>query len=436
MSARVNAAWLVPVSTDPALLVDRGAELDDLVGWLEEQRAAQIREGHFLISGARGVGKSIFTKAALRRFEAMHPDQVVCVIVDSRGLGYRPFLNRLAQHLSDAIRPHAERGKRREILKWLDQLALLSSANQISRAQTESIARRYGADASVGADLLLKLQSKFVWEESRSLGQTLQTTLAITDELLHAAITATLERLAEPDSRWMIVVFFDDLDQVAIRGREEDIASLFRKVLDLRPCLSLVHFRTDALIDDVVREALDELDLPPLSPPILFEMVERRLNAANEVVRGQLPATTDWSAAHRLAACTGNPLVFLRWLHALLRMVEWPLPAGWATLETLERVALRASPVKGADPALVRRLVEIVDRCDGGRPDQVLQRADLLRGCAALDPSPPADKLTEQEIDLLERLRALLPRYRYDPSSGFRIEPTLDLLRPSVRARI
>ncbi|MDI1434257.1 AAA family ATPase [Polyangium sorediatum] len=433
--SRVNAVWLQPISTDPGLLVNREEELDDLVRRLDELREAQLREAHFMITGARGVGKSIFTRAALARFEKKYPDQAVCLTVDSRGLRYRPFLNRLANRLVDEIKPRAEKFKRLGIARVLDQLALFANHSQISRAQTETVARRYGADATLGADLLLKLQSKLTWEETRSLGQTVQSSLTVTDELLHAAITATLERLDEDDSRWMVVVFFDDLDQALPTDHEEDVAMLFRHVLDLRPCVSLVHFRTEALVENVAREATEKIDLKPLTPEVLFELVRRRLEAATETVKKQFPVDTDWSAVHRLAACTGNPLVFLRWVHGLMRSQLWPPSASWKDAGNLARLVFTADPFNGADPELVRRLAEIVDRCDGGRPNATLLREDLLRGCAKTDPGK-APGMTEQEIDDLVKLQVLLPKHRFQPTLGYRMQPVLDLLRPSVRAKL
>jgi Cdc6-like AAA superfamily ATPase len=137
---RVNAVWLQPISTDPGLFVNREEELSDLVGRLDELREAQLREAHFMITGARGVGKSIFTRAALARFEKKYPDQAVCITVDSRGLLYRPFLNRLANMLVEAIKPRAEKFKRLGIARVLEQLALFANHNQITRAQTDTVA--------------------------------------------------------------------------------------------------------------------------------------------------------------------------------------------------------------------------------------------------------------------------------------------------------
>ena len=92
--------------------------------------------------------------------------------------------------------------------------------------------------------------------------------------------------------------------------------------------------------------------------------------------------------------------------------------------------------MNGADAALVHRLMEVVERCDGGRGGQALQREDLLRGCARTDAKPPAHGLTEPEVDDLIKLNVLLPRHRFQPTLGYRVIPVLDLLRASVRTRL
>lgn len=436
MSSRVNAAWLQPVSTEPTLLINRNHEIDDLVQRLEEHRAAKIREAYILITGARGVGKSIFTREALRRFERAHPEQAVCVRVDGRGERYRSFLNNVARYLVDALRPRAEKRARRDILFWLEQLSLFANNTQITRGQTDTVARRYGAEAQTGVDLLVKLQSKLSWEETRSLGSTLQGTLTVTDDLLHAAIVETLERLRQDDSPWLVVFFFDDLDQAILSDQEADAATLFRRVINLRPCISLVHFRTEALVENVDREATEKIDLGPLSPADLLNLVQRRLEAAPETVQQQFPPATDWGAVQRLAARTGNPLVFLRWVHGLLRTQEWPPPPSWTQPDEITRLVFTVDPLNGVEPALVRRLVEIVDRCDGGRMNVIVRREDLVRGCSLTDPSPPKQGLTDQEIQDLVQLQILLPKHRFQPSLGYCVKPVLDLLRPSVRDRL
>jgi hypothetical protein len=432
---RVTAAWLQPISTDPGLLVNREEELDRLVGSLEEQWLTGLREAHLLVSGARGVGKSIFTRTALVRFEHAHPDQAACISVDCRGLRYRPFLSNLAVTLIGAIRPRVEAAQRKDLALWLDQLNLFATYAEISRAQTETIGRRYGADATIGADLFVKLQGRFAWEETRSLGTTTQTKITVTDELLHDAIAETLTRLAaEKSPPYFVVIFFDNMDQAVLTDSAEDVETLFRRVLSLRPCISIAHFRTEALLDNVKREATEVVEVPALSPDTLLEIVRRRLEVSVHDVRGQFLESTDWTAIRALASVTGNALVFLRWTYGLLRTTSWPPAADWTDTASLERIVRTSEALAGADGELIHRLVRIVDHCDGGREEVVL-REHLLQG-GATGAAPGVERLTEHEIDLLVKLGVLLPKHIYEPSLGYRIAPVLDLLRPSVRRRL
>jgi hypothetical protein len=432
---RVNAAWLQPISTDPGLLVNREEELGRLVGYLEELWETGLREAHILVSGARGVGKSIFTRTALVRFEHAHPDQAVCITVDCRGFKYRPFLSNLALTLIGAIRPRMEATRRADLALWLDQLNLFATYAEITRAQTETLGRKYGADATIGGDLFFKLQGRFAWEETRSLGTTTQAKITVTDELLHDAIGETLAKLAaEKSAPWFVVIFFDNMDQAVLTDSAEDVETLFRRVLSLRPSISIAHFRTEALVENVKREATEVIDVPALSPDTLFEVVRRRLEASVHVVQGQFPASTDWTAIRGLASVTGNTLVFLRWVHGLLRTQSWPPAVGWTDAASLERIVRTSEPLAGADGELIHRLVRIVDRCDGGLPNEVIGRENLVQGSAGGSPGP--EHLTEQEVDLLVKLDILLPKHRYEPSLGYRIAPVLNILRPTVRKRL
>lgn len=433
VGGRVNAAWLQPISTDPKLLVNREEELGRLVGYLQQQWETDLREGHVLVSGARGVGKSIVTRAALDQFQRAHPDHAVCIAFDCRGLKYRTFLGNLASALIGAVRPRAEATKRADLALWLDQLNLFATYAEITLAQTETIGRKYGVDATVGADLLFKLQGRFTWEETHSLGTLKQAKITVTDDLLHDAIGETLARLAlEP---WFVVVFFDDMDQAVPTDSAADIETLFRRVLALRPCISIVHFRTEALIDNVKREATEVVDIPPLPADTLFEIVRRRLEASVDIVHAQFPPSTDWAAIHALASVTGNSLAFLRWVYGLLRTQSWPPATDWTATDALERIVRTAEPLTGADGELIHRLVRIVDCCDGGLPNVAVRREHLVQGGSAAQPMG-AEHLTEQEVDLLAKLDILLPKHRYEPSLGYRIAPVLDILRPSVRRKL
>lgn len=93
-----------------------------------------------------------------------------------------------------------------------------------------------------------------------------------------------------------MVVFFDDLDQAVLGEQETDVAPVFRQVLELRPCIPVGILDGGALIENVTREAGERLDLKPLKPEFLVDVMLRRLDAAADEVRKQFPPGTDWSA--------------------------------------------------------------------------------------------------------------------------------------------
>jgi hypothetical protein len=84
---------------------------------------------------------------------------------------------------------------------------------------------------------------------------------------------------------------------------------------------------------------------------------------------------------------------------------------------------------------LLERLAIIVDRClPRGRHD--VQKDDVIRGRLKTDACADGRVLTEDEFDLLVRTGLLIPKDRFREAAGYRMDPILDLLRPSVLSRL
>jgi len=60
----------------------------------------------------------------------------------------------------------------------------------------------------LGTDALVKLTGLFSWERTRQVAATAQSSLTVTDSLLHTAIDLLLRELAL--SPWFVVIFYDD----------------------------------------------------------------------------------------------------------------------------------------------------------------------------------------------------------------------------------
>ena len=425
---RLGAAWGRSTSVEPADLVNRDAERDQLLRILEDYRSTAIethtasaREARILISGERGVGKSILTRRVLADFEAGHPGQVIAATVDARSLHYRAVLAEIAKALVTRVQPQAEK-HRPELLPLLSYVGLLATHSQVQKSQTESIQKKFGIGAGVGVEALVKLTSLFNWEETRQLSATVQATLTVTDSLLHTAIDLLLGELAQ--SPWFVVIFYDDLDQALAGTGSEEILSLFRRVLELRPCIALVHVRTECCVENLGREITENVEIPGLDGKGLAELLRRRLESAPAEARQVLGSEENWRVIHQLAGLTQNPLVFLRWVTGFLRTQDVPPADGWATDAALQSIISTAAPVQGFDRSVVSKVVAVIDGLPRWSSRQALQGLGDKAG------------FTGQDIEDLEKLGLLVPRYRFRPEGEIYLEPVFNLLRPSVREKL
>lgn len=434
---RTPLAWLRPTDTAPDLLVDRESERDELLFWLEDAFGAAQPDVRILVTGERGSGKSILARWVVTEFAQAHPTDVAAVELEGRSLVYRTLLERLAQQLALAARDLLREGD--SYHSSLDLLDALGRHSQLSDSQVNGIARKYGVGAGAeGNALLAKLSGNFTWEHTVSAGQTVSRVAQVTDSLLHDAITRVLVDLGERDK--CVVILFDDLDQASTAAEADAVSELVQRILGLRPCLSVVHLRSEALLDNVRREIDQTLEVHALPDDNMLDMLDRRLDLWKQATReGEAPRELDLAQAtqafRRLAGAVQNPLVFLRWVNALLRQHGLPLPPDWSAEQQLH-AASTAHPV-GVEGALIAKLLRIVDRCALEPDHRWCRREDLLVGHRPLDPKPAGETLTDSELELLiDRQQVLLPRNRFEQPQLYRVDPVLDLLRASVRQRL
>ena len=429
---RTPTAWIKPTDTDPTLLVDREEERGDLLYDIKDCIESGVYDRRLLISGVRGIGKSIVARWVLKEVKREFANDVVTVMLEGRTLRARTLLERFGARLAQAARECFNPGH--DIQPWLSELDILATHSQITRGEVESLARSYGVTAGAEANwLLAKLKSSFAWEERRSAGQTTSAVATVTDAALHQAITKTLQRIR--DEQRFVVVLFDDLDQTASADDPLQAREFVRRVLDLAPCIGLAHLRTESLSDDVKREIDRNFPITGLSADLMVQMLDRRL-AALPRPNADLFKAVESNRTHliKLAEVTENALVFLRWASALLATHGLPLPSDWASPSQLERAANLHT--QAVSPALLTKLLSSVDHC-ALAPERVwCRREDLARGGSSFDPKP-ALALSEAELAMLiDTAELLLPRNRFESPPHYRVEPVTDLLRPSVRARL
>lgn len=432
----IGSVWVNHGSTEPGDLVNRNNERKKLFGLLSEIVDSGLLSERILVTGDRGVGKSILTRAVIEEFVRANQARVVSLHINGRGVGYRAFLQHFARELAQALRPHAQRWRQPHIDLWLDELVALSNTNQLSRAQAENVAKKYGVGSDIVADtLIFKLAAKFTWEETRSLGVTIQSVLHVTDELLHEAIAQTLERLQSIAPPVSIVVFYDDLDQAFSSGGG-DVEATMQRVLELQPCVAVAHIRSEALSENVRRVITQEVAVGPLPASELLAVLKQRVaRAKKEDVRAAFKGDDAYKPFEQLASVTGNALAFLRWCRAFLSLWGLEPPAEWRSDDNLRKLALEATPTGGIDPRLVAELAHVVDACTLS-VDDGCRWEDLVRGAPETSPTIKPPPLKPAELERLQTLGLLIKRNQFAERSVYRVEPTLDLLRPSVADKL
>lgn len=401
---------------------------------LDDLRQTNRRQYRIAVFGDRGVGKSILCGVVTSEFAKAHAPDVIYVPVSGRSLRFRGFLRDVCDRLVQSAR--SVLGKTHE--RWFEELALLANNDQITEGHVETITRRYGTSATVSASLfdVLTGSTSFSWEESRLRSATSGKTQFVTDEILQRAIQKTLEEVDR--QRKTVLMFLDDVDQSAEDERE--FRPMFKRILELEPCISVVHVRSEMMFRDVRREFDRAFEVPAMDPTALWQMIDQRLEIATAGTSNVKLAFTNSGTREiidRLGAATGNPFVLLRWLQGFMEVGALPAEDAsrpWNDDATLRRVARIAVMVQGTDQELLDRVAAVVDRC--GDAKGAASRVDLLRGCRALDPSSRQVGLTEREFSFLDRHGLLIPVDRFDEATDWRLDPTLDLLRPSVRDKL
>jgi AAA ATPase domain len=440
MSSSIGTAWLTPTSIEPRLFANRDRERQLIEDILEDLLQSHARRYRLVISGERGIGKSILTRVACQNFARKHSERVIRVEVNGRSVKFRQFLKSLAAGLVENAKPLLKNiGEKANLLeRWLDELALLAHNDQITEGQVRTITTKYGIGAQIGGSLfdVLTGSNSFSWEQSRLASGTTSRTQQVTDDLLHDSLKATFQKLHD-ETPLLVLVFFDDLDQSCSEDDASSMKSALKRVLDVDPCIGVVHMRSEMLFDDLRREMDRFVEVGPLSENGLLAIINKRLDAALPATKGAVNDVVVQGCLRRLTNVTGNPLVFLRWVQAFFQTGRW-LPGavdGWNRDEALLDATMETASAVGIDRDLLLRVARIVDRCVP-KGKREIQKAELLAGRLATDTVADGVRITEEELRYLLRTGALVPVDRFREDTAYRLDSMLDLLRPSIAKQL
>jgi len=265
-----------------------------------------------LVTGERGIGKSIAVRAALAYLEEERRDFFPIIVPGDRCTTVRHLLVTIADTFSQQVRELFPDDK--DLLKQASHLPDMLQPQQVTRGEFHRRGREiegvtetdYGLIGFIKARLGVRgaLSAERGGEESAAI--------PIDDTFRIRLLTQVLGIVAQKKKRTPLL-FVDNLDQIAEKERIEEF---LRYLLWLENLPVIVTVRSEFVSADMLREHREILRFGPLNRKQLLAILERRLEVDCPEAEA-LRKTNLFTIARGLTKMTGNPLAFLRWLHYL-----------------------------------------------------------------------------------------------------------------------
>jgi len=356
-----------------------------------------------LVTGERGIGKSIGVRATLARLEEERRDFFPIIIAGDRCTTVRHLLITIAETFSQRVRELFPDDK--DLLKQASHLPDMLRPEQTTRGEFHRRGREIEAIAETDYGLIGFIKAKLGVRGSLSdeRGAEESATIPLDDPFRIQLLAEMFRSVARQKGRQPLL-FIDNLDQIAERERIEEF---LRHLLWLDDLPIVITVRSEFVSADLLREHRQPLRFSLLTPPKLLSILERRL-AVDCPDAEALRQAGLLTIARGLTKATGNPLAFLRWLEYLC----WHTP-------------LRRR-------AYLRDLKEYVIAYHETVAEEVLRAARWFfaaeRG-AVLRATWKEAGLDDDDLDTLERQGVLIPddvtrrgearRYTLSPLLGF-----------------
>lgn len=138
MAVALSAAWIRPTSTELEDFVERRSERDELRSIVTDHLDSLNRQCWILVTGDRGIGKSILSRTVVAELQTERPDLVVAIVVDGRAITFRRCLKDMAAQLVERLRPLIDVGAAGTRVTW----RVGSTSWPSSPATTRSAVRR------------------------------------------------------------------------------------------------------------------------------------------------------------------------------------------------------------------------------------------------------------------------------------------------------
>jgi hypothetical protein len=416
-----------PASVDPLLLVNRKKDLD----WLGDRLDAYLRSPpphagiNFVVIGDKGCGKTILTRAAVRRAREKFSDRVAFVDVNCRDLRTaKAAFGHVARQVVDALFGFRALGfeVKNELIASAQILVAITRFDtgvelKVVHEHIEQFKEAVGLEGkrsflkSIGASYSISI------ERSKRTVESMTGKITFDVPGLADAVAALFEDIR--DQGFDVVVYLDNLDELRHEYRtleeREGVRADVLGLLSMRkaPVVLLVNVRT-YFSSILGREFPHRRALGRMSNDELLEAAYLRLGGEPPEVQAALADPGHRDAALKLAGISPAPLNFLTWFHRL------------ADSDDLEVSRLK--------PGLEDFLIT----------DYANVPASTLRAVAAAfpDPTTPISREllvsacgSESVLGQLEQAQIVLPLDFWNPIA-FTLDPYLAFLHPSKQASL
>lgn len=412
---------LDPAEINPLHLINRSDEL----AWLATKVGIFLRRPHkqrgasFAIMGAKGVGKSIFTRAALSRLRGEREGRDALFLqVDCRRLrSVSEVYRRLSTEIVDEL--EGARKERRPIPpEALDAARIVSELARFDQGELKTAHERvlrFKAAARWAPELPGVLKSTLgvdIEREDKDI-KTLTGSVRIDEERVQRMLLVLLRDLAARDLN--VVLYLDNIDELDHEYKTQDSVSHVRQEVEAllgfhdAPVALILNLRT-YMSGVLSREISEKRALDPLPEAELVQIVHRRLDQEPDEIQRASRGKEAQQGMRWLAQRSPTPLAFLMWYKALF-----------------ERGALgeggRVSAIRAhlrSDYASLRldTLLQVIGAFPS--PDAVVSREDLLAACKQ-----------ETLLAQLQDLQVVLPVDFWNPRE-FTLEPVLQVIADPV----
>lgn len=316
MAATRSACFLPDNYTDLRLFANRIRDVDDLVATLDSFVApGSPGEARILIRGDRGVGKSMLTRAALKRIVDTRGPLLVQVDAARVGHGPESFLRRLAKDLAREIIENSTLAELRLAAELLRRIA--DGASKLTVKQVQGWAKSLDIGATVKSSFLDSIQFEFGMKRAISRSANVEQTYerSVDADYLRERLE---DFLADCQSNGQFVLLFlDNLDQVGygeLREDVEQVSNLAKYLVGLPGAVVVANLRSEFVSTDIRRYYSIEKLVEGLKPAELVQIAQHRMSLAEEDRRERLVAAGFPALIEELSRLTENAWSFLSWL--------------------------------------------------------------------------------------------------------------------------